>query len=45
MSNLIKALAAKYFTPENIDLNFEDYETGNNNIPYKFISDLSLNHI
>jgi isoleucyl-tRNA synthetase len=34
-----KALAAKYFTPENIDLNFEDYETGNKNLPYKFISE------
>ena len=34
-----KALAAKYFTPENVDLNFEDYETGNKNLPYKFISE------
>ena len=34
-----KALAAKYFTNENIDLNFEDYEAGNKNLPYKFISE------
>jgi len=34
-----KELATKYFTPENVDLKFEDYETGNKNLPYKFISE------
>ena len=34
-----KELASKYFTPENEDLKFEDYETGNKNLPYKFISE------
>ena len=33
-----KELASKYFTPENEELKFEDYETGNKNLPYKFIS-------
>ena len=30
-----KELAAKYFTPENADLKFEDYEVGNKHLPYK----------
>ncbi len=34
-----KELASKYFTPENEELKFEDYETGNKNLPYKFISE------
>jgi len=34
-----KQLATKYFIPENIDLKFEDYEIGNKNLPYKFISE------
>ena len=34
-----KELAAKYFTPENADLKFEDYEVGNKHLPYKFISE------
>ena len=34
-----KKLASKYFTPENEDLKFEGYETGNKNLPYKFISE------
>jgi len=34
-----KELASKYFTPENEGLKFEDYETGNKNLPYKFISE------
>ena len=34
-----KELASKYFTPENEELKSEDYETGNKNLPYKFISE------
>ena len=34
-----KALSSKYFTAENADLKFDDYETGNKNLPYKFISE------
>ena len=35
-----KDLAAKYFSAENADLKFEEYEIGKKNLPYKIISEV-----
>jgi isoleucyl-tRNA synthetase len=40
-----KELASKYFSPENADLKFEDYEVGKKNLPYKFISEFKGNSL
>ncbi|MDC0249391.1 isoleucine--tRNA ligase [Flavobacteriales bacterium] len=37
---IAKELSAKYFSPENEDLKFENYETGKKDLPYKLISKL-----
>ena len=34
-----KDLANKYFSPDNAELKFEDYEIGKKNLPFKIISD------
>jgi isoleucyl-tRNA synthetase len=34
-----KDLANKYFSPENTELKFEDYEIGNKNLPFKIITE------
>ena len=35
-----KDLAAKYFSAENADLKFEEYEIGKKNLPYKIIAEI-----
>ena len=34
-----KDLASKYFSAENVDLNFNDYEVGKKNLPYKITTE------
>ena len=34
-----KDLASKYFSAENVDLNFDDYEVGKKNLPYKITTE------
>jgi len=36
---IAKDLASKYFSPENADLSFNDYEVGEKNLPYKIITE------
>ena len=45
---IAKDLAKKYFSPKNSAIKFNDYETGNKNIPFKVISEFNgkeLNNI